>query len=123
MKFLPGVFSATLIFMMAPGQDYKSGAEFAAQMDAADLLAGFRDKFFLPRQENGDEYIYFTGNSLGLQPRTAQKYVAQEMKDWERLAVAGHLQAKHPWLPYHEFLTEQMAEIVGATPRENVGMN
>jgi kynureninase len=109
--------------MMAPGQDYKGSTEFAAQMDAADPLARFRDRFFLPRRENGDEYIYFTGNSLGLQPKTAQEYVAQEMKDWEVLAVAGHLQAKHPWLPYHEFLTEQMAEVVGATPQETVVMN
>ena len=77
----------------------------------------------MPRAEDGTEAIYFTGNSLGLQPKTVQEYVVQELKDWEVLAVEGHLRAKHPWLPYHEFLTEQMARVVGAQPIETVVMN
>jgi kynureninase len=56
-------------------------------------------------------------------PRTAREYVGQELNDWEKLGVEGHLHARHPWLPYHEFLTEQMAGIVGAKPIETVVMN
>src|SRR5207253_1415902 len=45
------------------------------------------------------------------------------LKDWETLAVEGHVNAKNPWLPYHEFLTEQMAAIIGAKPIETIVMN
>lgn len=95
----------------------------ADQMDAADPLRHFREKFFVPRQANGEEFVYLTGNSLGLQPRSARAYVEQEFKDWETLGVEGHQHAKNPWLPYHEFLTEQMAGVIGAKPIETVVMN
>ncbi len=95
----------------------------AAAMDAADPLANFRERFFVPLDAGGSEAVYFTGNSLGLMPKRAREYVEQELHDWERLGVEGHLHARHPWLPYHEFLTEQMAYIVGAKPIETVVMN
>lgn len=95
----------------------------AKEMDAADPLRGFRERFNFPLEKHGVEPIYFTGNSLGLMPKKAREYVDQELEDWSRLAVAGHLDAKHPWLPYHEFLTEQMAAVVGASPIETVVMN
>ncbi len=92
-------------------------------MDADDPLRSFRDKFYMPRRAGGEEYVYFTGNSLGLQPKTARGYVEQELKDWETLGVKAHLEAKTPWLPYHEFLTAQMAGVIGAKPVETVVMN
>lgn len=95
----------------------------ADQMDADDKLRHFRDRFHFPEAKNGVEPIYFTGNSLGLMPKTAREYVNEELEDWSRLAVDGHLHARHPWLPYHEFLTEQMAAIIGAKPIETVVMN
>jgi kynureninase len=102
---------------------YRNDESFAREMDAADPFKHFRDKFYVPKQPNGEEVLYFTGNSLGLQPKTARGYVEQELKDWETLAVEGHLRAKNPWLPYHEFLTAQMANVVGAKPGEVVVMN
>ncbi len=96
---------------------------FAGGMDADDPLKNFREKFYLPRRADGEEFIYFAGNSLGLQPARARAYVEQELKDWETLGVEGHLHAKNPWLPYHEFLTAQMAEVIGAKPAETVVMN
>ena len=95
---------------------------YADAADAADPLARYRERFFIP-SHNGREAVYFTGNSLGLMPRTVRGYVEQELADWERLGVEGHLKAKNPWLPYHEFLTEQMATLVGALPIETVVMN
>ncbi len=94
----------------------------ADAMDQADPLCSFRDRFHFPASDGG-EVIYFTGNSLGLMPKTARGYVEQELADWENLAVEGHMHAMNPWLPYHEFLTEQMAAIVGAMPVETVVMN
>lgn len=82
----------------------------------------YRDRFHIP-QFKGKDAIYLCGNSLGLMPRSARDYVNQELDDWAALGVEGHLHAKHPWLPYHEFLTEQMARVVGAKPLEVVVMN
>lgn len=93
------------------------------EMDASDPPMAFRGRFHFPEPKCGIEPIYLTGNSLGLMPKTARAYVDQELEDWERLAVAGHLNAIHPWLPYHEFLTDQMAAVIGAKPVETVVMN
>ena len=95
----------------------------AVALDAADPLTKFRDQFHVPRRESGEEVVYFTGNSLGLQPRRVRGYIEQELRDWETLGVEGHARAKHPWMPYHEFLTGQMADVVGAKPIETVVMN
>src|SRR5204863_7236599 len=56
-------------------------------------------------------------------PKTARAYVDEELEDWARFGVEGHLNARHPWLPYHEFLTDQMARVIGAKPIETVVMN
>ena len=103
--------------------DYKLTESFALEMDQQDSLGLFRQKFHIPKQPNGKEVLYFTGNSLGLQPKTTREYIEQELQDWETLGVEGHFQAKNPWMPYHEFLTEQMANVVGARAIETVVMN
>lgn len=104
-------------------RDYQPGSEFASVLDEADPMREFRDRFNFPDFSNGRELIYFTGNSLGLQPKTAREYIDQEIDDWARFAVEGHLHARHPWLPYHEFVTEPMARIIGAKPIETIVMN
>ena len=102
---------------------YKSGIHFAKAQDQNDPLAHYRDKFHIPKTSEGNEWLYFTGNSLGLQPKQTKNHINQELEDWANLGVEGHFEAKNPWLPYHEFLTESMAEIVGAKPIEVVIMN
>ncbi len=102
---------------------YTTIREFAEQMDREDPLADYRDQFHIPRQANGKEFIYFTGNSLGLQPKTTRSFVEQELDDWARLGVEGHFRARNPWMPYHEFLAESTARLVGAYPQEVVVMN
>ncbi len=94
----------------------------AEGLDRADPLAKYREQFHIPKV-NGNDSIYLTGNSLGLQPKKAREYVLQELDDWAKYGVEGHIHARHPWLPYHEFLTENMAAVVGANPGEVVVMN
>lgn len=101
----------------------ESEAECAASLDEADSLGHFRERFLIPKAADGSDSIYFTGNSLGLQPKTTREYIEAELDDWARLGVEGHLHAAHPWLPYHEFLTEKMARVVGGLPIETVVMN
>jgi kynureninase len=67
--------------------------------------------------------IYFTGNSLGLQPKSTAKYIQQELSDWSKYGVEGHFQAKHPWLSYHEQFSKPVSKIVGAKPSEVIMMN
>jgi kynureninase len=97
--------------------------QFAQQCDAEDSLSQFRKEFLLPTDSNGNPLVYLCGNSLGLQPRLTQEYIQQELNDWAKHGVEGHTDAENPWLPYHEFLTKSMAEIVGAKPSEVVMMN
>lgn len=88
-----------------------------------DALRPYREAFHIPKDNKGNDWLYFTGNSLGLQPKTTKAVVEQELKDWANLGVEGHFQAKNPWMPYHEYLTQSMAKIMGAKPIEVVVMN
>ncbi|MDN3664403.1 kynureninase [Algibacter miyuki] len=103
--------------------EYKLGLEFAQQLDAKDAIKSYRNQFHIPKDKTGKNFIYMTGNSLGLQPKTTKQYINQELEDWANLGVEGHFEAKNPWLPYHEFLTESMAKVVGAKPLEVIVMN
>lgn len=95
----------------------------AAQLDAADPLASFRQEFHLPPGPDGQPCAYFCGNSLGLMPKAARAAAEQEFEAWERLGVEGHFQAPSFWMHYHDTLTEATARLVGAQPLEVVVMN
>ncbi|RYY99315.1 MAG: kynureninase [Chitinophagaceae bacterium] len=102
--------------------NYQNTLEFARQQDAADALKHFRERFHIPPHRDG-ETVYFTGNSLGLQPKATKEYLLQELDDWARLGVEGHFHAKNPWLHYHELFPPLLAPVVGALPGEVVAMN
>jgi kynureninase len=101
---------------------FENTPNFAKVLDEKDPLRNFRDQFYIPII-NGKESVYFTGNSLGLQPKTTQDYVLNELEDWASFGVEGHFHARKPWMPYHEIFAEQVAKIVGALPGEVVVMN
>ena len=103
--------------------DYNLGLDYAKQQDQLDDLKHYRTQFHIPKDNKGNEWLYFTGNSLGLQPKSTKDYINQELEDWANLGVEGHFEAKNPWMPYHEYLTNFMAKIVGAKPIEVVVMN
>ncbi|WP_435254529.1 kynureninase [Tenacibaculum sp. A30] len=102
---------------------YKPTLDYAQQLDKEDNLAHLRAQFHIPKDAEGNDWLYFTGNSLGLQPKQTQQYIQQELDDWAKYGVEGHFEARNPWMPYHEFLTNSMAKIVGAKPLEVVVMN
>ncbi len=101
---------------------FKNTLNYAQFLDSQDPLKSFRDKFYIPLM-HGKEAIYFTGNSLGLQPKKTQDYVLNELEDWANYGVEGHFHARNPWLSYHEIFTEQLSKLVGALPHEVVAMN
>lgn len=102
---------------------FQNSLEFARRCDAEDQLSAFRAKFHIPTDDSGNDLIYLCGNSLGLQPKSVARFIEQELDDWAKLGVEGHTEAENPWMPYHEFLTKNMATIVGAKPEEVVMMN
>lgn len=101
---------------------FQNTREFAKQLDAQDELQHYRNEFIFP-QHNGKNVIYFTGNSLGLQPKRTLKYVHEVMNDWANLAVEGHFYAEKPWWDYHERFAHPLSKIVGALPSEVTVMN
>jgi kynureninase len=95
----------------------------ARKLDQSDELREFRSQFCIPVDDKGEEQLYLCGNSLGLQPKALAGEMAMELDQWSRLAVRGHFEARFPWLSYHEFLREHLAELVGAQDQEVVAMN
>ncbi len=102
--------------------NFENTLPFAQQQDSFDELSGFREKFHFPII-NDKRVLYFTGNSLGLAPKSAKNYVNAEMDEWAKWGVEGHFEAKNPWVSYHEILTPASAELVGANESEVVCMN
>lgn len=101
---------------------FENTREFAQSLDAQDGLNKYREEFIFPHV-NGKQVIYFTGNSLGLQPKRTKSYVDEVMADWANLAVEGHFYADKPWWDYHERFAVPLSEIVGAKPTEVTVMN
>src|SRR5262249_8631785 len=105
------------------GHAYQFGEEFARDLDAADPLRGYRERFHIPLGPDGQPCAYLCGNSLGLQPKEARDLVERELKAWARLGVEGHFKEEAPWYDYHELFRESGARLVGARPGEVVMMN
>lgn len=102
--------------------NFENSLSFAKKLDRVDPLKVFRAKFHIPKI-NDKPCIYFTGNSLGLQPKSTRKFVTEELDDWALLGVEGHLKSRRPWLYYHKFTKKALAKLVGAKPIEVVAMN
>ena len=101
---------------------FQNTLEFAQNLDQNDPLKKYRDEFHFPKV-NTKEVIYFTGNSLGLQPKRTQKFIDEVMNDWKDLAVEGHFHSQKPWWDYHERLAAPLAKVVGAKTEEVTVMN
>lgn len=98
---------------------FENTLDFAKKMDQQDPLKEYRNRFHFP-DFHEKKIRYFTGNSLGLQPKSTKQYIQEELDDWAKYGVEGHFMARRPWYSYHENLTKYTAEIVGAKPSEVV---
>src|ERR1700733_10182342 len=101
---------------------YHNTLEFANQLDEKDPLKDFKSQFLVPKH-NGNDAIYLCGNSLGLQPVTAQKYINDQLSNWKELAIEGFFAGNDPWLGYHNKLTHTLSNILGAQNEEITVMN
>ena len=98
---------------------FENSLAYAQKQDAIDPLKDFREKFYMPNFHE-KTVRYFTGNSLGLQPKSTKEYIVEELDAWAKYGVEGHFLAKKPWFSYHENLTNKIANVVGALPLEVV---
>ena len=107
--------------------NFDTTIECAERLDSEDKLSVYRSKFEIPSNDNGEEEIYFVGNSLGLMPKESVNGVNDELKKWGKHGVKGHGaeggEIENPWVTYHEPLTIPMAQLVGAKVEEVTIMN
>ncbi|MCO5935040.1 kynureninase [Mucilaginibacter sp. RB4R14] len=101
---------------------YQDTLQFAQKLDEQDALKSFREEFLIPKH-NGKPAVYLCGNSLGLQPRLAKKYIQDQLNAWEDNAVEGWFMGDEPWLKYHKALLLPLANILGAKETEITVMN
>lgn len=91
------------------------GADHARALDAADPLAGFRERFYVPEGR-----VYLDGNSLGLLSRDAERSALAAIDQWKTLGIDGWMRAEPDWFSIGERLGAAMAGLVGAEPDEVV---
>ncbi|GAB3947461.1 kynureninase [Spirosoma harenae] len=106
--------------------NYERSLAFAQKLDQMDPLRHFRERFHIP-QRHGKSITYLCGNSLGLQPKSAQAALGQELLTWQNLGVEGWFEStednEQPWLSYHTTCKAALSAIVGAKPDEVCPMN
>ncbi|XP_074482814.1 kynureninase [Sebastes fasciatus] len=111
-----------------------NSSEVAAYLDKHDSLRHLREEFLMPTisdlppsdlslVDGSKECIYLVGNSLGLQPKMARKYVGEELEKWAKMGVHGHLEGSRPWAWAENNIEELMADVVGAKTEEVALMN
>lgn len=101
---------------------FENSLEFAKEADKDDPLALYRKEFFIPVL-NGKEVIYLSGNSLGLQPHTAQEAVLDSMEDWASFGVAGYTMGNNPWIHFRKKFPPLLSKLVGASNQEIAVIN
>jgi kynureninase len=85
-----------------------SSRDDAAALDAADPLAGWRERFVTP-----DGLVYLDGNSLGMAPRaTIERLVEVATEDWAH----GLIRSWDHWLDLPSRVGDRLAPIIGAPP-------
>lgn len=101
---------------------FENSLDYAQNLDEQDPLKSIRNEFYLPKHA-GKDCLYFTGNSLGLQPKATATYIQEELELWQNRGVEGHFEGNRPWFYYHKFAKNTLASLVGAQPDEVVAMN
>jgi kynureninase len=82
-------------------------------LDAADPLAGYRDRFFIP----DPSVVYLDGNSLGMPPkRTLERLTEIYEHDW----ATGLIRSWDHWVDMPQRVGDLLAPLIGAHPGEVV---
>lgn len=106
----------------------------ADYFDKHDKLRHLRQNFLVPKiadlpltdlslVDGSEECVYLSGNSLGLQPKNARKYLEEELDNWAKIGVHAHTVGVRPWAWAENNIEDFMANIVGAKTEEVALMN
>lgn len=87
----------------------------AQELDAADPLAQFRDRFYLLPGKT-----YMDGNSLGLMAKDSETAILTALDQWKTLGIDGWMFSDPGWFTLGERLGAMMAPLVGAEPNQVV---
>ena len=85
----------------------------AEQLDAADALAQYRKRYFVPPGQ-----MYLDGNSLGLLCGDAERSLLAVLEKWKTGGIGGWLEGDSPWFTMAEELSARVAKLVGAEADE-----
>lgn len=96
-------------------QRFDTGEACARELDRADPLSRFRDRFYIP-----EGTLYVDGNSLGLLSLDAERSLLRVVHEWKTKGIKGWLDGEIPWFYFAERLGESAAPLVGAEPSEVV---
>src|SRR3712207_5176668 len=90
----------------------RTDAAYAAELDARDRLASFRDRFVIA----DPNMIYLDGNSLGRLPK-AKAVLADELvrRQWGQRLIRGWNEG---WFTAPERIGAKIAQLIGAQPDE-----
>ena len=94
----------------------------AKNLDNTDPFKPLTHFFDMPLDENGNQAIYLNGNSLGPKPKSVDKLISIELKNWGMSGVRKHFDGANPWISYHELVTKSIARLLGALPEEVVAV-
>jgi kynureninase len=84
------------------------------ELDAADPLAGFRDRFVLP-----EGVIYLDGNSLGALPKATPARVAQVVtQEWGQSLIRAW--NAHAWIDLAAKIGGKIGQVIGASPGSTI---
>ncbi|CAG9566403.1 unnamed protein product [Danaus chrysippus] len=92
---------------------YKDGLEYSTIMDNKDILAHFRQRFYV-KEDN----IYMCGNSLGLASKDAEKCILNAIEKWKTHGVQMWNVDRHKYYEHSKRLGGLMAKLVGADSDE-----
>eukprot|EP01080_Neovahlkampfia_damariscottae_P002623 gene2623-3820_t len=87
--------------------------EFSFELNSRDELKEFEKEFHKPK-----DGLYFTGNSLGLQPKTVQDKMFNELEKWKKIGVRGHFEGEYPWFKIEEYAIPSLSKLLGCKENE-----
>jgi len=114
-----------VLAQMAKSEGLKVSSEkFASYLDQQDELSRFRELFHSP--DSSDDIkctIYLNGNSLGLQPKSTLENITKVIESWRINTNHSHFEGFLPAAFCADQVTNDMADMIGASSQEVCLMN
>jgi kynureninase len=92
---------------------------YANNKDNLNPLKSIRKKFHYPERD-GTPLLYFSGNSLGLQPIGVSDSINEQAKIWALKGADGYMS---DWVDFHQQFLTDFEQIIGGQWQEFMLMN